>query len=186
MTSWGCVESLLVETFLDQDEIQGQLPLQLPQKLQLQPPIGPTLHQQLNLQLQLQLQLQRRTTVHWPTGVHQEGVYTRWNGYCLMRGLVGQDKSYFMLARARRRILARARARARARALARACARAFAPTVAGACRDMTSLGPSSFRDHVVGVITQSPSQQMPSWWQLYFSFLIYLCLLLVVVSSCVL
>ena len=146
----------------------------------------PTLHQQLNLQLQLQLQLQRRTTVHWPTGVHQEGVYTRWNGYCLMRGLVGQDKSYFMLARARRRILARARARLRLRALARACARAFAPTVAGACRDMTSLGPSSFRDHVVGVITQSPSQQMPSWWQLYFSFLIYLCLLLVVVSSCVL
>ena len=125
----------------------------------------PTLHQQLNLQLQLQLQLQRRTTVHWPTGVHQEGVYTRWNGYCLMRGLVGQDKSYFMLARARRRILARARARLRLRALARACARAFAPTVAGACRDMTSLGPSSFRDHVVGVITQSPSQ-MPSWRQL--------------------
>ena len=87
-----------------------------------------------------------------------------------MRGLVGQDKSYFMLARARGRILARARARLRLRALARACARAFAPTVAGACRDMTSLGPSSFRDHVVGVITQSPSQQMPSWWQLYFSF----------------
>ena len=79
----------------------------------------PTLHQQLNLQLQLQLQLQRRTTVHWPTGVHQEGVYTRWKGYCLMRGLVGQDKSYFMLARARRRILARARARA----LARDCSR---------------------------------------------------------------
>ena len=74
-----------------------------------------------------------------------------------------------MLARARGRILARARARLRLRALARACARAFAPTVAGACRDMTSLGPSSFRDHVVGVITQSPSQ-MPSWWQLYFSF----------------
>ena len=91
-----------------------------------------------------------------------------------------------MLARARGRILARARARLRLRALARACARAFAPTVAGACRDMTSLGPSSFRDHVVGVITQSPSQQMPSWWQLFFSFLIYLCLLLVVVSSCVL
>ena len=154
---------------MDQEKIQGQLPLQLPQKLQLQPPIGPTLHQQLNLQLQLQLQLQRRTTVHWPTGVHQEGVYTRWNGYCLMRGLVGQDKSYFMLARARGRILARARARLRLRALARACARAFAPTVAGACRDMTSLGPSSFGDHVVGVITQSPSQ-MPSWWQLYFSF----------------
>ena len=37
VTSWGCVDSLLVETFLDQDEIQGQLPLQLPQKLQLQP-----------------------------------------------------------------------------------------------------------------------------------------------------
>ena len=52
-------------------------------------------------------------------GVHQEGVYTRWNGYCLMRGLVGQDKSYFMLARARRRILARACAPA----LARACSR---------------------------------------------------------------
>ena len=103
-----------------------------------------------------------RDTVHWPTGVHQDGAYTRWNGYCLMRGLVGQDKSYFMLARARGRILARARARLRLRALARACARAFAPTVAGACRDMTSLGPSSFGDHVVGVITQSPSQ-MQSW-----------------------
>ena len=24
-----------------------------------------------------------RDTVHWPTGVHQEGVYTRWNGYAL-------------------------------------------------------------------------------------------------------
>ena len=48
--------------------------LQIPQKLHLQPPIGPTLHQPLNLQLQLQLQLQRRPTVHWPTGVHQEGV----------------------------------------------------------------------------------------------------------------
>jgi len=70
-----------------------------------------------------------------------------------------------MLARARGRILARACAPA----LARACARAFAPTVAGACKGMTSLGPSSFRDHVVGVITQSPSQ-MPSRWQLYFSF----------------
>ena len=41
----------------------------------------------------------------------------------------------------------------------------FAPTVAGACRDTTSLGPSSFGDHVGGVITQSPSQ-MPSWRQL--------------------
>ena len=105
-------------------------------------------------------------------GVHQEGIYARWIGFMLVpnrcdlvRGLVGQDKSYFMLARARRRILARARARARLRAPARACARAFAPTVAGACRDTTSLGPSSFGDHVVGVITQSPSQ-MPSWWQL--------------------
>ena len=67
----------------------------------------------------------------------------------------------------------RAPVRLRLRALARACARAFAPTVAGACRDMTSLGPSSFRDHVVGVITQSPSQ-MPSWWQLYFSFNLHL------------
>ena len=62
LASWGCVESLLVETFLGQDEIQGQLPLQLPQKLQLQLQLDPTLHQQLNLQLQLQLQLQRRTT----------------------------------------------------------------------------------------------------------------------------
>ena len=120
------VEFFLVETFLDQEKIQGRLPQQLPQKLQLQPPIGPTLHQQLNRQLQLQLQLQRRTTVHWPTGVHQEGVYTRWNGYCLMRGLVGQDKSYFMLARARGRILARARARALARACSRLRARVCA------------------------------------------------------------
>ena len=114
----GWVESLLVETFLDQEKIQGQLPLQLPQKLQLQPPIGPTLHQQLNLQLQLQLQLQRRTTVHWPTGVHQEGVYTRWNGYCLMRGLVGQDKRLF---------------HACARKGAHTCARACAPALARAC-----------------------------------------------------
>ena len=92
--------------------------LQLPQKLQLQPPIGPTLHQQLNRQLQLQLQLQRRTTVHWPTGVHQEGVYTRWNGYCLMRGLVGQDKRLF---------------HACAREGAHTCARACAPALARAC-----------------------------------------------------
>ena len=78
----------------------------------------PTLHQQLNLQLQLQLQLQRRTTVHWPTGVHQEGVYTRWNGYCLMRGLVGQDKRLF---------------HACAREGAHTCARACAPALARAC-----------------------------------------------------
>ena len=36
LTSWGCVESLLVETFLDQDEIQGRLQLQLQQQIQLQ------------------------------------------------------------------------------------------------------------------------------------------------------
>ena len=47
--------------------------LQLPENLQLQPSIDPTLHQQVNMQLQLQLQLQRRTTVHWPTRVHQDG-----------------------------------------------------------------------------------------------------------------
>ena len=160
------VRMFLVGTFLDQ---KNNYLLQLPQKLQLQPSIDPTLRQQLNLQLQLQLQLHRRTTVHWPTREHLDGGYTTWNGYCLMRGLVGQDKSYVILARARGAYL-RARARLRLSALARACARAFAPTVAGACRDMTSLGPSSFRDHVVGVITQSPSQQMPSWWQLYFLF----------------
>ena len=33
--------------------------------------------------------------VDWPTGVHQEGVYTRWNGCHLVRGLVGQDKKLF-------------------------------------------------------------------------------------------
>ena len=86
-----------------------------------------------------------------------------------MRRFVGQDKGYFMLARARGAYL-RARARLRLRALARACARAFAPTVAGARRDMTSLGPIRFRGHVAGAITQSTSQQMPSLWQLYFMF----------------
>ena len=48
------------------------------------------------------------------------------NGCVLVRGLVGQDKSYFMLARARRRILARARARALARAWSRLRARVCA------------------------------------------------------------
>ena len=63
-------------------------------------------------------------TVDSPTVVHQEGVNIRWNGCCLMRGLVGQDKSYFMLARARWRILARACAPALARACSRLRARA--------------------------------------------------------------
>ena len=67
-------------------------------------------------------------------GGHQEGVYARWIGFMLVpkrcdlvRGLVGQDKSYVMLARARRRILARARARLVALALARLRLRSRTP-----------------------------------------------------------
>ncbi|MDA8584250.1 hypothetical protein N9L68_08435, partial [bacterium] len=65
--------------------------------------------------------------------VHQEGIYARRIGFMLVpnrcdlvRVLVGQDKSYVMLARARRRILARARARALARAWSRLRARVCA------------------------------------------------------------
>ena len=150
LASWGCVESLLVETFLGQDEIQGQLPLQLPQQLQLQLQLN--LHYTNNYTYnyscrysysdELLILTARQTrrpptmgsgrrnltsrvsqkgggdTVHWPTGVHQEGGYTRWNGYCLMRGLVGQDKRLF---------------HACAREGAHTCARACAPALARAC-----------------------------------------------------
>ena len=164
---WGA--RLVARVFLGGDilgskEFKHNYLLQLPQKLQLPPSIDPTLHQQLNLQLLLQLQLHRRTTVHWPTRVHQDGVI-RGGTDIVWCGGWWAKKKVSSSSRARGGAYLRARARLRLRALARACARADAPMVAGACKDATSMGPSSFRDHVVGVITQSPSQ-MPSWWQL--------------------
>ena len=77
-------------------------------------------------------------TVDSPTGVHQEGVNARWNGCCLMRGLVGQDKSYFMWFPWITKLDLEPLACCSSSCSSQARSSALAPTPAAACKDRTS------------------------------------------------
>ena len=73
-----------------------------------------------------------------PTGVHQDGVNTRWNGCVLVRGLVGQDKSYFMWFPWITKLDLEPLACCPSSCSSRARSSALAPTPAAACKDRTS------------------------------------------------
>ena len=91
----------------------------------------------------------------------QEGVYTRWNGCVLVRGLVGQDQSYFMWFRWITKLDLEPLACCSSSCSSQARSSALAPTPAAACKDRTSPEMTQ-RPPPPTTATHHPP---PGWWR---------------------